>query len=72
MVRDRRSTIVGIPTKRTERKIAGSFVIAAVRAAQRKTEKLVFAVPPPQPPQQLWSPIYTVGSDEWTKETLCS
>ena len=41
-----RSTVVGIPTKGTDRNISGSVVIATVGAAQRTTKKLVLAVPP--------------------------
>ena len=40
----RRSTVVGISTKGKERHIAVLFVTATVVAAQRNTEKLVFAV----------------------------
>ena len=41
---DRRSTVVGIPPKGTERKTTEIFVIATVGAAQRTTDKLVSSV----------------------------
>ena len=68
----RRSTVVRIRPKGTERNISGIFVIATVGTAQRTMEKLVFAVFLPRPPQQLWTPIATVRWSKWAKETLCS
>ena len=42
----RRSIIVGIPPKGTERNIAGIFGITTVGSAQNMMEKLIFAVFP--------------------------